>query len=183
MQYRRAKVKGVTYFFTVVTEKRQKILCLPKNVSLLRSAFHYVMQKHPFIIDAIVILPNHLHCIWTLPENDHDYSTRWRLIKSYFSRNRETILPENISISRQKKQQRAIWQYRFWEHLIRDEIDFQNHVEYIHYNPVKHGLVTAQRIRNIPVFIALCVKVYMTLCGVRVRKLFLMMILATSRLG
>jgi putative transposase len=145
MQYRRAKVEGGTYFFTVVTEKRQKILCLPKNVSLLRSAFHYVMQKHPFIIDAIGILPDHLHCIWTLPENDQDYSTRWRLIKSCFSRKCETISPESISISRKKKKQRAIWQYRFWEHLIRDEIDFQNHVEYIHYNPVKHGLVTAPK--------------------------------------
>ena len=145
MEYRRAKVAGGTYFFTVVTQKRQKILCLPKNVSLLRDAFGYVMRKHPFIIDAVVILPDHLHCIWTLPENDHDFSTRWRLIKSYFSRKCETISPENISISRKKKKQRAIWQYRFWEHLIRDEIDFQNHVEYIHYNPVKHGLVTAPK--------------------------------------
>jgi putative transposase len=145
MEYRRAKVAGGTYFFTVVTEKRQKILCLPKNVSLLRYAFGYVMQKHPFIIDAVVILPDHLHCIWTLPENDHDFSTRWRLIKSYFSHKCETISPENISVSRKKKKQRAIWQYRFWEHLIRDEIDFQNHVEYIHYNPVKHGFVTAPK--------------------------------------
>nr|WP_228036599.1 transposase [Dolichospermum flos-aquae] len=90
------------------------------------------MQKHPFIIDAVVILPDHLHCIWTLPKNDHDFSTRWRLIKSYFSRQCETSSPENISISRKKKKQRTIWQYRFWEHLIRDEIDFQNYVEYIH---------------------------------------------------
>ena len=113
MEYCRANVAGGTYFFTVVTEKRQKILCLPKNVSLLREAFGDVMQKHPFIIDAVVILPDHLHCIWTLPENDHDFSTRWRLIKSYFSRKCETISPENISISRKKKKQRAIWQYRF----------------------------------------------------------------------
>ena len=98
MEYRRANVAGGTYFFTVVTEKRQKILCLPKNVSLLRDAFGYVMQKHPFIIDAVVILPDHLHCIWTLPENDQDFSTRWRLIKSYFSRKCETISPENISL-------------------------------------------------------------------------------------
>ena len=91
MEYRRANVAGGTYFFTVVTEKRQKILCLPKNVSLLRDAFGYVMQKHPFIIAAVVILPDHLHCIWTLPENDHDFSTRWRLIKSYLSRKCETI--------------------------------------------------------------------------------------------
>ena len=145
MEYRRAKVAGGTYFFTVVTQKRQKILCLPKNVSLLRDAFGDVKQKYPFIIDAVVILPDHLHCIWTLPENDQDFSTRWRLIKSYFSRKCETVSPENISISRKKKKQRAIWQYRFWEHLIRDEIDFQYHVEYIHYNPVKHGFVIAPK--------------------------------------
>ncbi|WP_254434471.1 hypothetical protein [Aphanizomenon sp. UHCC 0183] len=98
MEYRRANVVGGTYFFTVVTEKRQKILWLPNNVSLLRDAFGYVMQKHPFIIDAVVILP----------ENDQDFSNRWRLIKSYFSRKCETISPENISISRKKKKQRAI---------------------------------------------------------------------------
>lgn len=145
MEYRRAKVQGGTYFFTVVTEKRQKILCLPNNVSLLRDAFRYVMERHPLIIDAVVILPDHLHCMWTLPENDQDFSTRWRLIKSYFSRRCETVLPENISLSTHNKKQPPVWQYRFWEHLIRDEIDMKNHVEYIHYNPVKHGLVTAPK--------------------------------------
>jgi putative transposase len=145
MEYRRAKVEGGTYFFTLVTEKRQKILCLPKNVSLLKDAFRYVMQRHPFIIDTFVLLPDHLHCIWTLPEGDNNFSTLWRLIKSYFSRRCETILPEYISVSRRNKKERAIWERRFWEHLIKDELDFQNHVEYIHYNPVKHGLVTAPK--------------------------------------
>ena len=87
MQYRRSKTKGATYFFTLVTHNRRQILCQPENVDLLRGAFRYVMQKHPFKIDAIVILPDHLHCIWTLPEGDADFSTRWRLIKSYLAVN------------------------------------------------------------------------------------------------
>lgn len=103
------------------------------------------MQKHPYIIDAIVILPDHLHCLWTLPESDNDFPTRWRLIKTYFSRECETIVPENISLSKENKKERGIWQRRFWEHLIRDELDFKNHLEYIHYNPVKHGLVKAPK--------------------------------------
>ncbi len=86
MQYRRAKTPGGTYFFTVVTYQRRKILCEPDNIALLREIFRSVMTNHPFTIDAIVILPEHLHCIWTLPENDCDFSTRWRLIKSEFSR-------------------------------------------------------------------------------------------------
>ena len=86
MKYRRSQVPGSSYFFTLVTHNRNPILCEPENIDLLRSAFKRTMQKHPFIIDAIVILPNHLHCIWTLPAKDADFSTRWRLIKSWFSR-------------------------------------------------------------------------------------------------
>jgi putative transposase len=142
MQYRRVKVKGGTYFFTLVTHNRQPFLTQPENIALLRKAFHYVMQKHPFTIDAIVILPEHLHCIWTLPSSDADYSLRWRLIKSYFSRKCDLKYQGERSISRQKKQEKAIWQRRYWEHLIKDEQDFINHVDYIHYNPVRHGLVT-----------------------------------------
>ena len=141
MKYRRAIATGGTYFFTVVTYNRRKILCEPENVDLLRNSFRYVMQQHPFKIDAIVILPDHLHSIWTLPEKDADFSTRWRLIKSYFSRKCHAQYQKNISISRQYKKEKAVWQRRFWEHQIRDEQDFINHVEYIHYNPVKHGLV------------------------------------------
>lgn len=100
MEYRRAKTPGATYFFTVVTYKRQKILCQPENIDLLRKAFRYVMQKHPFEINAIVILPDHLHTIWTLPKNDADFSTRWRLIKSYFSRQCYSQYEEKISTSR-----------------------------------------------------------------------------------
>ncbi|WGV25149.1 REP-associated tyrosine transposase [Halotia branconii] len=145
MQYRRAITKGGTYFFTLVTHNRQKLFCLPTNVALLRNAFRYVMRQHPFIIDAFILLPEHLHCIWTLPAEDSNFSTRWRLIKSYFSRQCNILSQEYLSTSRQIKQERAIWQRRFWEHLIRDEVDFKKHVEYIHYNPVKHGLVQAPK--------------------------------------
>lgn len=143
MEYRRAKVEGGTYFFTAVTHKRRKFLCEPENISLLRDAFRYVMQRHPFKIDAIVVLPEHIHCIWTLPNGDCNFSKRWRLIKSYFTRQCAIEYRSEISTSRQKKQEQGIWQNRFWEHQIRDEKDFSNHVEYIHYNPVKHRLVSA----------------------------------------
>ena len=87
MKYRRAKIAGGTYFFTVVTHNRRLFLCEPENIALLRASFKYVQKSHPFTIDAIVILPDHIHCIWTLPPDDLDFSTRWRLIKSHFSRN------------------------------------------------------------------------------------------------
>ena len=89
----------------------------------------------------IVILPDHLHCIWTLPPEDADFSTRWRLVKSWFSRRCQVQYQERVSASRQSKQEKAVWQRRFWEHLIRDEQDFNRHVDHIHYNPVHHGLV------------------------------------------
>jgi putative transposase len=143
MQYRRAKIEGGTYFFTLVTHKRKKFLCEPENISLLREAFRYVMQRHPFTIDAIFILPDHLHCIWTLPEGDANFSTRWRLIKSYFSRNCDSQYHGKMTTSRENKKEQTIWQRRFWEHLIKNEQDFICHVDYIHYNPVKHRLVNA----------------------------------------
>jgi REP element-mobilizing transposase RayT len=86
MEYRRARIAGGTFFFTLVTHHRRRFLCEPYCVALLRRSFRYAMQRHPFEIDAAVILPEHLHCIWTLPEGDSDYSMRWRLIKSFFSR-------------------------------------------------------------------------------------------------
>ena len=94
-------------------------------MDLLRDAFRAVRQQRLFDIDAIVILPDHWHCIWTLPEDDADFMTRWRLIKTWFSK-RSDLKP--------------IWQQRYWEHVLRDARDFAWHVEYIHYNPVKHGL-------------------------------------------
>jgi len=137
--YIRAKEKGATYFFTINLAERHNNDLLIANIDILRQAFRQTKQKHPFIMEACVILPEHLHCIWRLPEGDDDYSKRWRLIKTYFSKN--IILNEYISNSRKQKKERGIWQRRFWEHLIRDEEDYQNHVDYIHYNPVKHGYV------------------------------------------
>ena len=143
MRYRRAQTNGGTYFFTVATFKREKILTEPENVKILRDAFRCVMDKHPFAIDAFVLLPDHLHCIWTLPKKDHDFSTRWRLVKSYFSRKCDERFKRPRQGSRRSKKEQAVWQRRFWEHLIRDEKDMINHVGYIHYNPVKHGLTVA----------------------------------------
>ena len=153
MRYRRAKIRGGTYFFTVVTYNRLKIFKHLENIILLRAVFKKVMQKHPFKIDAIVLLPDHLHCIWTLPQLDSDFSTRWRLIKSYFSRDFDqknvgwvearNPTNETYQTSRQKKKEKSIWQRRFWEHVIRNQQDLNRHIEYIHYNSVKHGLARA----------------------------------------
>lgn len=138
MNYRRVRVLGGTYFFTVNLANRNSLL-LVEQVDLLRQVIKNVKQKHPFEIDAMVVLPEHLHAIWRLPENDSDYSTRWMLIKAGFSRG----IPkgELIRISRLKKRERGIWQRRYWEHVIRDELNWQRHVDYIHFNPVKHGWV------------------------------------------
>ena len=132
--YRRVRLKRGCYFFTVVTAARRPILT--DNISILRNAFAHVRSRHKFTIDAVVVLPDHIHCIWTLPDGDDDFSTRWRLIKSTFSRYM-TVIPDEGK----RRGERDIWQRRFWEHLIRDDEDFQRHVDYIHYNPVKHGYV------------------------------------------
>lgn len=138
MQYRRANTKGATYFFTVNLADRSQAL-LVDNYQLLKEAIRIVKYRHPFQIDAMVVLPEHLHAIWTLPLDDADFSNRWRLIKSGFSRQ----LPKNEyrSDSRESKAERGIWQRRFWEHQIRNQQDYNQHVDYIHYNPVKHGYV------------------------------------------
>ncbi|MFI3119177.1 MAG: transposase [Methylococcaceae bacterium] len=140
MHYRRVYIEGGCYFFTVVTEKRRKIFSDEDNVKRLRAAFKSVMQKRPFVIDAAVVLPDHLHFIWTLPEHDSDYSTRWRLIKSAFTQ-QYPDKPIVQNANRKKKKQQELWQHRGWEHCLRDQRDFQQHIDYIHYNPVKHGLV------------------------------------------
>lgn len=143
MRYRRAFVPGGTFFFTLVTYKRRPILATPEAVNLLRNAFRYTMEHRPFTIVASVILPEHMHFIWRLPAEVSDFSTRWRLIKSTFTRHwcvKEAI---SESASRVQKGEKDVWQRRFWEHVIRDELDLSRHVEYIHYNPVKHGLVNS----------------------------------------
>lgn len=143
MRYRRIFLPGGTFFFTLVTYHRIPLFAHEENVALLRSAFQYVMRNHPFEIIASVILPDHLHMIWKLPESEHDYPMRWRLIKSDFSRHIDEKYQSKPDEIRQRKKEQAVWQRRYWEHLIRDETDLQRHVEYVHYNPVKHGLVTS----------------------------------------
>ncbi len=138
MQYRRALLAGGTFFFTVNLAERSKTFLID-YVDILRETFRQVKSRHPFKIDAIVILPDHLHAIWTLPTNETDYATRWMLIKSGFSR--KIPFGERRNRSRILRHERGIWQRRYWEHLIRNEEDFIRHIEYIHYNPVKHGYV------------------------------------------
>jgi len=137
-RYRRAFVPGATYFFTVnLADRRTRLLI--DHIDLLREAIRYARGRHPFAIDAMVVLPDHLHAVWILPPADADFPLRWRLIKTWFSRN----LPhgEHRRASRVSKGERGIWQRRYWEHLIRDETDLTCHVDYIHWNPVKHGHV------------------------------------------
>ena len=134
--YRRVWVPGGTYFFTVNLLERDRRL-LVENIEALRTSFFQARMERPFEMLAIVILPDHLHCLWRLPPDDTDNATRWRHIKSAFSR----ALPtgERRSPRRMAKGERGIWQRRYWEHLIRDERDLVAHVDYIHINPVKHG--------------------------------------------
>jgi putative transposase len=138
-EYRRARLSGATWFFTVNLAERHGNRLLIDRIDLLRAAFRYVRQRHPFRMDAVVVLPDHLHCVWTLPPGDADFGKRWNVLKGYFSRAVEK--GERISQSRASRRERGLWQRRFWEHLIRNQDDFNRHVEYIHWNPVKHGWV------------------------------------------
>lgn len=137
--YRRAFVPGGTWFFTVNLLQRRHNDLLVREIGLLRQVVRRVRDRYPFHIDAWVVLPEHLHCVLTLPAGDSDFSLRWRLIKSGFSR----AIPktEVLSVVRQRAGERGIWQRHYWEHLIRDEMDFQRHIDYVHVNPLKHGLV------------------------------------------
>ncbi len=132
--YRRAFHPGGCYFFTVVANKRRPWLTEEHAINRLRNAFRRVMQVRPFTMDAIVVLPDHLHCIWQLPEGDINFSERWRQIKRFVSIGLES--PLNV------RKEKALWQRRYWEHLLRDEEDWRRHMDYIHYNPVKHGYVS-----------------------------------------
>jgi putative transposase len=134
--YRRARVRGGSFFFTVTLEDRTSSL-LVDRIDALRLAFSSTRAELPFRIDAIVVLPNHLHCVWTLPEEDGDFSSRWQRIKGRFSR--ACPAGEQISASRGRKRERGIWHRRYWEHMLRDDRDFAAHVDYVHFNPVKHG--------------------------------------------
>ncbi len=137
--YKRLRIQGGTYFFTLTLAERRGNDLLVRHISALRTAFRRTLVDHPAAVEAIVVLPDHLHCIWRLPAGDDDFPTRWRLIKSRFSR---AIPPgEPICASRARRSERGLWQRRYWEHVIRDERDFRQHMNYIHYNPVKHGYV------------------------------------------
>jgi putative transposase len=115
-------------------------------VTILRNVFKKVMGKRPFEMDAVVILPDHMHCIWTLPEGDIDYSVRWSIIKRTFTQCiSEKVRMAHPTVSRSKRREGAVWQRRFWEHQIRDERDYRMHCDYIHYNPVKHGLTSVPK--------------------------------------
>jgi len=138
-RYLRARTPGASYFFTVNLENRNGSRLLVDNVGALLDAFMRARECWPFRIDAIVILPDHLHALWTLPADDSDFSTRWRVIKARFSA--AVAGGEAVSASRQRRRERGIWQRRFFEHQIRDARDFAAHVDYIHRNPVKHGWV------------------------------------------
>ena len=137
--YRRLRTPGATYFFTVALADRSSSLLL-REIEVLRRAFSLTMQERPFHCTAAVILPDHLHTVWTLPPGDADFSTRWRLIKSRFSRATGIHAPRGAS--QHQKQERGVWQRRFWEHTIRDEDDYRHHIAYCWGNPVKHGFVT-----------------------------------------
>lgn len=141
--YKRTFEPGGMFFFTLVTHHRRHLFSKPTTRECLRQAIAEEKSEHPFDLVAIVLLPDHLHCVWELPDNDSDFSKRWGHIKSRFSKlwmgigGKET----QISQARRNHRERGIWQKRFWEHRIRDEKDLMRHVNYIHFNPVKHGLV------------------------------------------
>jgi putative transposase len=143
--YRRNRVPGGTYFFTVNLFDRQSGL-LVEHIDVLRDAIRKTRQSRPLHIDAWVVLPDHLHCIWTLPEHDADYSGRWQAIKKAFSKSLPlTEHCEQRTDVQFKRKERGIWQRRFWEHTIISDRDYAAHVDYIHFNPVKHGWVQAVR--------------------------------------
>jgi len=135
--YRRNFVPGGTFFFTVALADRRSST-LVDYVDSLRAAFRVTRKERPFSVDAIVILPEHLHAMLTMPADDSDFPGRWRRIKSLFTRQ---VVTRGLSVARNEKGEYQLWQRRFWEHTIRNETDFARHADYIHYNPVKHGLV------------------------------------------
>lgn len=173
--YRRARSAGGTFFFTVVTHGRRRWLCSDAARAALRAAIGDVRGRYPFSVDAWVLLPDHLHCLWTLPDGDPDYGTRWRLIKTGVTRrvSGDGASPAGthptggaglggasalrthaagvvdafgpMTASRERRNEQGLWQRRFWEHTIRDERDFAAHCDYLHYNPVKHGLAVAPK--------------------------------------
>lgn len=136
VNYRRATVAGATYFFTVTLRDRRSGL-LVEEITAFREALRAVKRRRSFRIEAMVVLPDHLHAIWTMPAGDHDYSGRWRAVKAAFTR---AVRERGVPLQRDRRGEYDVWQRRYWEHLIRNDAEFARHVDYIHYNPVKHGL-------------------------------------------
>ncbi|SCX05581.1 putative transposase [Nitrosomonas eutropha] len=152
--YRRYWVPGGTYFFTVdLLEWKQDLLV--RHIADLREAVRAVKRERPFHIDAWVVLPDHMHCVWTLPSGDDDFSNRWKSIKIRFVQ--KPPLTEKCSRIKVAKGERGIWQRRFGEHVIRDDDDYQRHIDYVHWNPMKQSWVWKVRTGLIPVFIVMCV--------------------------
>ncbi len=142
-RYIRYRQKGGCYFFTVNLLDRQSRL-LTTHIHELRGAFRFMQQKFtPVHVDGMVVLPDHIHAIWTLPQGDDDFSNRWRVFKAAFTKQINSQYYRGVSSSRYKKGEKGIWQRRFWEHIIRGDSDFENHMNYLHYNPVKHGYVAS----------------------------------------
>ena len=141
VQYRRNRVPGGTYFFTLTLLNRRAIT-LVEHIDTLRVAFRRTLREHPFVINAMVVLPEHLHAMWSLPDGDDDYPGRWRSIKGHFTR---TLVKQGVQFLQNSRGEYKLWQPRYWEHTIRDETDFARHTDYIHFNPVKHGWVTQVR--------------------------------------
>lgn len=141
--HRRFYLPGGSFFFTVVTDRRRRFLTDAHARELLRKAIQSCRAERPFRILAMVLLPDHLHAIWTLPPGDSDYSARWGIIKATFTKAWLSAggSATKPSAARLKERWQGVWQPRFWEHTLRDETDLERHLDYIHYNPVKHGLV------------------------------------------
>lgn len=149
-RYRRAVTPGATYFFTVVTYRRQAFLCDPDVRAALRDAIAKVRERAPFDIDAWVLLPDHMHTIWSLPPEDANFPLRWQQIKRHVTlRCGERLFrAEWLNASKRRHRESTLWQRRYWEHQIRDEADYRQHMDYLHYNPVKHGV--AARVKDWP---------------------------------
>lgn len=145
--YRRAHVPGGSFFFTLVTNRRARLFAQPPARRLLGSVFRRCILKWPFRINALVLLPEHLHAIWSLPPGDTEYPKRWGWIKKEFTKGWLQLggAEERISDAEEREGRRGIWQPRYWEHTLEDEDDFERHFDYIHYNPVKHGHVKCPR--------------------------------------
>src|SRR5258706_384544 len=142
-RYRRANTSGATYFFTVVTYRRRPFLCDPDVRIALREAITKVRNQYPFHIDGWVLLPDHLHAIWTLPPGDPDFPLRWQQVKRRVTLRCGERLHRKawMTESKTKHRESTLWQRRYWEHQIQDEADFELHMDYLHFNPVNHGLV------------------------------------------